>query len=323
MAGKKIQVSELKVGTTVQGYMLVTKITERTGKKANWCDVELSDGNKTIKAKCWNVTKETFDIEEKSVIDVEIFTDTYMGEPSYTINKYVAVTYETSGLIPADFATRAPIDSEVMLDEIREMLKQSAGGEIREGSLAKLAENLLLDNKEKVLMWSAAESIHHNMYGGWLYHTLRMTRQAIVLAEVYPSLNKELLIVATVLHDIGKLYELDTDELGNAEYSIDGQLFGHAYIGMRMIEKERIKNNYNLEMVKCLLHCIASHHGKLEWGAITIPHIEEAAVLHYIDQIDSKVMQFEKNYEDMEPGAMSESRIFGLDNIKVYKPKFR
>ena len=206
---------------------------------------------------------------------------------------------------------------------IQEILVQSVDGRALCGTLAGLAENILLANKEKLLKWSAAESIHHNMYGGLLYHTYRMAHQAIMFVDIYPSLNKELLVAATILHDIGKLYELNSDELGVSEYTINGQLFGHVYIGMRMIEDENQKGYYDQEMIKCLMHCISCHHGKLEWGAITLPHIEEAAVLHYIDMIDSRVQQYEMTYEDMEPGTVSNSKIFGLDGVKVYKPLFK
>ena len=100
MAVKKLQIRDLTIGSKEQGYMLATKITDRNSSKCSWCDVELSDGHKTIKAKCWNVTKDTIGITEKSVIGVEIITDEYNGAPSYTINQYKATTNEETGFRP-------------------------------------------------------------------------------------------------------------------------------------------------------------------------------------------------------------------------------
>lgn len=319
---KKLMASELEVGTTKQGYMLLQRITNRSKNTAQWCDLELCDGESVIKAKHWNVTKETIGITEKEVIGVEIRVEEYNGSPSYVVTRCCSSDYEKTKLIPADFAIKAPLDSLEMYDEIISILMNAVSNSNMD-SITYLAKNIFEKNKEKLLAWSAAESIHHNMYGGLLYHTLRMVRQALVLCEVYPSLNKELLVSATVLHDIGKLEELSTDALGCASYTIDGQLFGHAHIGMNLVMEEAKKGNYDGELVKCLCHCIASHHGKLEWGAITLPHIEEAAVLHYIDMIDSRIQQYETAYEKIEAGTTTEEKIFGLDNIKVYKPFFK
>ena len=180
-----------------------------------------------------------------------------------------------------------------------------------------LVKSIYEENKTKLLYWSAAKSVHHNCYGGLLYHTLRMMRSAFTLTKVYTTINKDVLFAAVALHDIGKITELETDELGVADYTVDGTLFGHALLGIEMINAKA--SGYNPELIRLLKHCLAAHHGQLDWGAVTIPAIPEAMMLHQIDMIDSRMYQFEKAIEEItEPGQLGD-KVFGL-GTKVYRP---
>ena len=91
---------------------------------------------------------------------------------------------------------------------------------------------------------------------------------------------------------------------------------------MRYVIGKAIIITYNtvdtLDLSMLLKHMIASHHGKLEYGAITVPSIPEAMILHELDMIDSRIYQFEQVRKDLEPGSMSD-KIFGLDT-RVYRP---
>ena len=91
---------------------------------------------------------------------------------------------------------------------------------------------------DKIVTWSAAKSMHHDYKGGLIEHVCRMILHAQMTTKIYPGLNEELLLCATALHDIGKLDELDTDELGASEYTVPGTLLGHPFIGAQIIERE-------------------------------------------------------------------------------------
>ena len=318
-----ININKLKDGDTGRGYLFLTKIEEKvTAAGSVYCVLTLQDGNCSIQANKWSVAKEDLRLTENSIVGLKLNVGTYKGALSYKVEEAVLADPNKCPYKEADFRIGAPLDENKMYEGILKYVADTVNGEIK-GTLAELTHNIYENNKEKLLYWSAAQGIHHNFYGGLLYHTYRMVKQAVMLSELYPSLNAELLVSATALHDIGKLKEIDTDAMGNSDYSIDGQLFGHSLIGIEMVDEECKNGEYDGEMVKCLKHCISSHHGNLEWGAITLPHIEEAAVLHYIDMIDSRVQQYENIEKDMEAGTISEKKVFGLENIKVYKPSFR
>ena len=107
----------------------------------------------------------------------------------------------------------------------------------------------------------------------------------------------ELLICGTILHDIGKLRELTTDEIGVSDYTIEGRLIGHIVLADEMIlEKVFLAKQeghpYPSEKVSMLRHMILSHHGTTEWGSPVAPAILEAEVLHQIDYMDSRLIQY-------------------------------
>lgn len=293
---------------------LLTLIEEKETKGGKpYCVFTLSDGESQIEAKLWNNAKADVKVEEKSLITIELYPKEYQGILSYEVYRYGKAPDDLS---VTDFIVKAPYQPEAMYQDILSVLRKEVPEKEEGLDLIDLVTNLYEENKEKLLYWSAAKAVHHNCYGGLLYHTFRMVRSAVVLSRVY-KIDKELLLAGVALHDIGKLIELETDDLGIADYSVDGSLFGHALIGCEMITKETMKNSYNEEKIRLLKHMIASHHGNLEWGAISVPSIPEAMMLHEIDMIDSRIYQFEQAIEKLESGKMSD-KIFGL-GTRVYK----
>lgn len=165
--------------------------------------------------------------------------------------------------------------------------------------------------------------MHHNFKGGLLYHTYRMVQMSQAAVNVYSSLDPELLLCATALHDIGKLFEMDTDLYGNASQTVSGALEGHLLIGVELVDHAYYDDPkaYDKERILLLKHCIASHHGKLEYDAIKIPSIPEAMVLSRIDDLDARMNMFEQEFDTLEEGKVSEKKNFGLET-RVYHPHY-
>ena len=298
---------------------LLTKIEEReTKSKQAYCVFHLQDGSKCITANLWNTKKENiFKVQEQSLITVQLYKKIYNGTESFEIKQFEPATADAK---LEDFIITAPIPSEDMYQKIQDILLKEIGNT----ELYVLTMKFMEMYKEKLFTWSAAKMVHHNCYGGLLYHMFRMLKTGVILSRVY-DFHKEILFSAIVFHDAGKLLELETDPLGSAEYTVDGTLFGHALLSVEMIDtmvaNAQMKGiNYNQEKIRLLKHCIVSHHGKQEWGAITTPAIREAMLLHEIDMIDSCMWQYEQVEKELEPGTVSD-KVFGLEG-KVYKPMF-
>ena len=151
-----------------------------------------------------------------------------------------------------------------------------------------------------------------------------ITLVAEVICEAKATgFDEAIAIEAAVVHDIGKLKELNSDELGVSEYSIDGNLFKHINIGVFEIQDACHELGIPVSSsddIRRLLHCVASHHEKMEWDALIVPRSKEAKVVAMMDYIDSKLAIYEYHARNLEKGERDESTR-QLLNASVYKPE--
>lgn len=136
----------------------------------------------------------------------------------------------------------------------------------------------------------AARNMHHAYIGGLLEHSLSMANIADYLSDLYPHVDRNLLVSGALLHDLGKVYEYDVTD--SFSYSEDGRLTGHIIRAIVIIEKTAEQMDFPAELRQHLVHLIASHHGTHEWGAPVLPKTLEAILLHQIDLLDSRVQGY-------------------------------
>ena len=317
------KLSETIVGESYSITLLVTSIVEGVAKNGNpFVTLSFMDGDSSVSAKMFNTTVEQIEamgIIPVSVVDVVVEVSEYAGK-SYNV-KEIAPNFN-SGLSINDFIVHAPIEEDIMYAEIVKILKDS---HTDNGTgylpLSNLAIEIIERFRDAFTKSSAALIVHHNYKGGLLYHTYRMVKAAYALADIYSDLNKELLVCGTALHDIGKIMEYKTSELGEAEMTDYGVLYGHPFCGSLIVKCMSAQKNYNPEEIKLLIHILLSHHGKGEYGAVVAPAIPEAFIVHQIDNMDAKIAQAEKKYSEIQSGSITEKRPFGLDN-RLYKPAY-
>ena len=154
---------------------------------------------------------------------------------------------------------------------------------------------------------AAARGNHHARRGGLLEHTSRMMECALALCGVYPELNRDLLIAGVLFHDTGKLWETCPPEYGfGIETELRGELLGHLSIGIELVNalwRELPREGWETlvppseEVRLHLLHLVAAHHGQLEFGSPVLPKTPEAAILHFIDNIDARLEMFSAAYQ--------------------------
>ena len=142
-----------------------------------------------------------------------------------------------------------------------------------------------------------------------------MAKASEVYTNIY-EVNGDIITAGVILHDIGKLKELDTDDLGSASFTTEGRLFGHLLLGVMMIEEVAKEIGTPNEIVEQLEHIIASHHGKYEYGAIALPATKEAEIVYMLDMADSRIYMYEEAYKKVEPGEMSDY-VKGLDKSVI------
>jgi 3'-5' exoribonuclease len=121
------------------------------------------------------------------------------------------------------------------------------------------------------------------------------------VAPLYPAINRDLLLTGAFLHDIGKIHELSYQR--SFSYTTKGQLLGHMIIELEMLhEKIALVPGFPAELKVLIEHLIISHHGKYEFGSPKMPMFPEALMLHYLDDLDSKMESMRAHFE-REPEA--------------------
>lgn len=182
-----------------------------------------------------------------------------------------------------------------------------------------ITKEIIDNNAHDFYLYPAASKLHHAYVGGLAYHTLGMLDLVDGLCNSFPYIDKNLMYAGCILHDIGKVVEFSGVE--KTEYGVKGQLLGHLLIGCNIVELTADDMGFrDTEEVLMLSHMIAAHHGVTQFGAIKRPATAEAAMLWYIDTIDSKFRVLGEELEKAEPGSFTEP-VGVMDRVKFYKHK--
>jgi 3'-5' exoribonuclease len=278
-------IRELKPNEVATAVFLVhTKEIRQKRTGEPYLSLLLADRSGELDAKMWdNVTEvmDTFDRDD--FVKVKGLFQLYNNRPQFTVHK-LRIVAETE-VDFSDFFPASLRDPEEMFAELRGIVAN-----VRNPHLRALLDAFLNDPDIAVRYKSApaAKTIHHAFRGGLLEHVLSLCGLAKLTAGHYPTVDLDLLIVGCVLHDIGKIYELSYGR--GFSYTVEGQLLGHIPIAMRMIsDKLRDLPGFPPELRNLVEHLVLSHHGKLEFGSPKIPVFPEALLLHYLDDLDSKM----------------------------------
>lgn len=294
MSFKKI--GDIPVNGKESTVVSVLRMREATtAAKSTYVVMTISDGDQVVDAKMWNRTLDNMTCQEGELVWAELARSIYNDADSWEVRK---ISSAPAGLRFEEFVKSAPYPGDVMYRNLLAILTKQG-----DTPCVRMAMDLLEANKEKFLKWPAAKSIHHNYYGGLLYHTLRVVVSTEAICKTY-RLDAQLAVPAAAIHDIGKVRELESDVTGSGDYGEDGVAFGHLQLGLEMIAEMAAlhPDRYTMEDLKWLRHIIASHHGKPEWGAIASPCIPEAWAVHYADALDANMTIMEEGLKEILPG---------------------
>jgi 3'-5' exoribonuclease len=223
----------------------------------------------------------------------------------------------------SDLFESSHIPPDDLLKKIHDLIDRC----IDQPALKQLVEDVLQEHLALFKKMPAAQGIHHSYTGGLLEHVWSMTRIASFLADHYakyyehlnPPLNRGVVIAATILHDIGKIRELEYHPV-EAKYTKEGRLIGHILMGRDMIrEAARKIEGFPEETLILLEHAILSHHGKREFGSPVLPQTLEALLVSYIDELDAKMNSVAREMLQSDTVDAFTDRIYALDNRQFYK----
>lgn len=284
-------IATLREGDRVSDIYLCKQRTSAVTKNGKPYDsLIIQDKTGTMDAKIWDPN--SMGIEDCDALDyVEITGDVtnFAGTLQLNVKRVRKVSegeYDPSEYLPT---------TEQDIDEMYEKVKNCIDS-LQNPYLKKLATLMLIEDEELAAEYkkhSAAKSVHHGFIGGLLEHSLSVTQVCAFFAKKYPLLNRDLLLTAALLHDIGKIRELTDFPLN--DYSDEGNLLGHIVIGTEMIsEYIRKIEDFPPVLAGELKHCILAHHGELEFGSPKKPALMEAVALSFADNVDAKMETFKE-----------------------------
>jgi 3'-5' exoribonuclease len=217
--------------------------------------------------------------------------------------------------------------SEYNTKELMQSIRYRIEKYIVEPHLHQLVIKILEEHEALLMKMPAAQNLHHSYTAGLIEHVWSMTKVAGVLVDHYasyyshlnPPLDKDVVIAAIVLHDIGKLRELTYHPV-EARYTKEGCLIGHVLMGRDMVrETARTIEGFPEETLLLLEHAILAHHGKREFGAPVLPQTLEAILVSFVDDLDAKMNIVARQRMQSNTADEFTDRVYALDNRRIYK----
>ena len=303
-------------GTFIKDFFVLRKgVVKQASNGSMYLDAQISDSSGSVNGKFWNY-QGTDTLKEGGFAFVTAILKTYQGSPQLDIKSIAAAdplaipTDRKRELVPC-----APEDPKALMEETEKLIASISCQKLQE-----LVGKVYSSLGDKLVTYPAAKSVHHDEVGGLIQHTVEVARTVDALHQVYHgSFNRDITIAGALLHDVGKMYEFAIGETGLvSEYSCEGQLLGHIYIGTELVGQMAKEVGLDPEKTMLLKHLLLSHHGELEFGSPVTPKTLEAFMLSQADMISSRVDVYQKATANLEPGEFSD-KVYALEGRQVYK----
>lgn len=309
-----VKINELKEHMKLMQPFLVKDVKNgTTSKGAPYLSLVLQDSSGSIDAKFWDVKEaDQALVQIGKILMFQFEVLLYKDKLQLRVNHVQPV--EQSEINLEDFV----ISSDYSENE-RRSLADDLIQSIQNETYQKLVQGMLAYVGDKYYTFPAASKIHHGWKGGLSDHSLSMATLASDLCKHYQQLNRDLLVSAALIHDVGKTAELSGPI--TTEYTLAGKLEGHISIANAWLSEVAEKLGLENEEETLLMHhMILSHHGKLEFGSPVAPMLIEAEALYLIDNMDARLTSLKQALDGIKPGQWT-SRMFQFENRQFYKPK--
>jgi 3'-5' exoribonuclease len=281
----------LAVNAAGWGFFLCSEKSVRAGRGGDYIAATLQDATGELVARVLeNVDRLKDEFDAGEFVKAQGRLVLFNGRRQFQIDSIRRVMTgadsqdRREGFREDDLVQSAPRPISEMWEELQQVVAGVGNLPLR-GLLA----SLVATHENQLRIWPAARTVHHAYRGGFLEHVLKMAEAGRALSGIFGA-DADLVTAGALLHDIGKLQELDYDV--TTSYSRDGNLVGHITLGVVMVnDAVRQIPDFPESLRAELLHLIASHHGEKQYGSPVEPMTIEALILAAVDDLDATINQ--------------------------------
>ena len=276
----------------VSSFVVASKQVKPKKSGDFYLALTLADRSGQIEAKVWdNVNEIIGAFEQDDFVKIKGLINKYNNRFQLTVHKLRRL--EEKEIDPADYLPK----TDKNVDELWQTVADYVAG-FQNEPLKALVQAFMNDQEIACAykVAPAAKTLHHAYVGGLLEHVVSLFRLCDLASRNYPQIDRDLLLAGAFLHDIGKIHELS---YGRAfSYTSRGQLLGHMIIELEMLQgKLAAFPDFPAPLKTLLEHMIISHHGQYDFGSPKLPMFPEALMLHYLDDLDSKMESMRAHFE--------------------------
>lgn len=293
MKQKTVRIADIREGDEFVGFYVLKRSALKETDGAFRLEIELADKTGSFPGVIWEDAKTSHDTLSKGVVvKAQGRLGSYRDKPQARIDKIRPAKegeYDSESFIPSIAG-----DVETLVSRVNAYVNS-----LKDPELKKLGE-LVFGNAHFMNEFRRApggSSWHHGSLGGLLEHSVAVADICEFLAAREYGLNRDLLVLAALLHDVGKIRELSATT--TIEYTDEGRLEGHIVMGDRFVRAmcDRI-DDFPPKMRMLLSHIMLSHHGQRAFSSPVEPMIPEAFALYYADEIDAKLDALKRIMEE-------------------------
>ena len=279
-------IRQLTADSSGVGFFLCTQKDVRPGRNGEFLSLTLQDATGRIVARVFDdVERLKGSFEAGEFVKVRARANLYNDRLQLIVENIRRVHAEQDrkeGFREEDCVMSSARPVEEMWTELQERVAA-----VRNPVIKRLLDAIVAANETRLRIWPAAQTLHHAYRGGFLEHVLQMAAVGDMLATAYQA-NADVILAGVVLHDIGKLQELDYDLA--TSYSREGRLLGHIMLGTKVVSDAAAAiEGFPPDLLTEIQHLILSHHGRLEFGSPVTPMTVEAFILSFVDDLDAKI----------------------------------
>ena len=273
-------------------FVVVSKQIKPKKSGEPYLALTLGDRSGHLEAKMWDNVEEVLDaFHQDDFLKIKGLVNKYKNRFQLTVHKLRKL-----GESEIEFADYLPKTTK-NIDELWQTLNDFVAS-MRSPRLRSVIQAFMADPEIAAAYRNApaAKTLHHAYIGGLLDHVVSLFRSCDLMCRNYPQINRDLLLSGAFLHDLGKIHELTYNR--SFSYTTRGQLLGHMVIELEMLHARiALVPGFPDELKTLLEHLIISHHGQYDFGSPKLPMFPEALMLHYLDDLDSKMEAMRAHFE--------------------------